>query len=414
MASNLSGNKLTAAAVSFRVHCNATLFFLSDIDPSVGPSKLGLPPVPLVELRKRANSLIVSILNDSFKSLGAEQWLISRQFAHSDEGSYSVVGACVFSHKKRKRDKTIREQLARALIRYAGKLSTFLLTTKDIDIIVNSIDKNEVCADIEERVNDKKYLVHQSDVESDYKALFALYAENSPLVSDEDIANVPTLWVLNNINFVRAAKDMRTEKVRESVRITNKKTIVICPSVQLFENQRVTGVGKSFFARTLLENVPYYLNSADSHGWDDYQSQDVVFLDDLNPDKGRVSADEWKQLTDKWNTRPTLVSSRYHNRAVVASKFIATTPLPIEFFCAKLAPDMGGSAQIARRIDYCFEVSLDENGNSVYKQLEFDDKTMTWSVKSDFFAKFIRTGNDVTILDKDNQFENLQKSFLYE
>lgn len=96
--------------------------------------------------------------------------------------------------------------------------------------------------------------------------------------------------------------------------------------------------------------------TASTNAFDEYNSQEILFLDDIRGDSLTLS--DWLKLLDPYTIRP--ISARYHNKVGSAKVIIITsTRTPLEFF--KLSKGSAGedSGQFIRRIDYLLELTDD-------------------------------------------------------
>ncbi len=96
--------------------------------------------------------------------------------------------------------------------------------------------------------------------------------------------------------------------------------------------------------------------TASTNAFDEYNSQEILFLDDIRGDSLTLS--DWLKLLDPYTISP--ISARYHNKVGSAKVIIITsTRTPLEFF--KLSKGSAGedSGQFIRRIDYLLELTDD-------------------------------------------------------
>lgn len=96
--------------------------------------------------------------------------------------------------------------------------------------------------------------------------------------------------------------------------------------------------------------------TASTNAFDEYNSQEILFLDDIRGDSLTLS--DWLKLLDPYTISP--ISARYHNKVGSAKLIIITsTRTPLEFF--KLSKGSAGedSGQFIRRIDYLLELTDD-------------------------------------------------------
>lgn len=124
-----------------------------------------------------------------------------------------------------------------------------------------------------------------------------------------------------------------------------------------------SGIGKTALSKQLiriLQTVAIKFNqnwdfcvTASTNAFDEYNAQDILFLDDIRGDSLTVS--DWLKLLDPYMISP--ISARYHNKMGAAKVIIITsTKKPISFFeSAKgnIGEDLG---QFIRRINYLLTI----------------------------------------------------------
>lgn len=127
-----------------------------------------------------------------------------------------------------------------------------------------------------------------------------------------------------------------------------------------------SGMGKTKLSKALIEIIQATamkngLNwetcvTASTNAFDEYNGQEILFLDDIKGDSFTVS--DWLKLLDPYTTSP--ISARYHNKIGSARMIIITnTKLPVElFYFAKnnYNEDLG---QFIRRIDLLVHIHND-------------------------------------------------------
>ena len=130
--------------------------------------------------------------------------------------------------------------------------------------------------------------------------------------------------------------------------------------------QANSGVGKTKFSKELISAIQAIavkngLNwetcvTASTNAFDEYNGQEILFLDDIKGDSFTVS--DWLKLLDPYTISP--ISARYHNKMGSARVIIITnTKLPVElFYFAKnnYNEDLG---QFIRRIDLLVHIHDD-------------------------------------------------------
>lgn len=128
----------------------------------------------------------------------------------------------------------------------------------------------------------------------------------------------------------------------------------------------ISGSGKTVLAKELIthfillaekfeENWDFCLTAA-TNAFDDYNGQDILFLDDIRGDS--LTASDWLKLLDPYSISP--ISARYRNRMGAAKVIIITTvKSPEDFFRISkhnYSEDLG---QFIRRLDCSIEVNLE-------------------------------------------------------
>lgn len=166
-----------------------------------------------------------------------------------------------------------------------------------------------------------------------------------------------------------------------------KKTIIF---LQGESGQGKTKLSKSIIniAQRIAFNNGYPWDScstASTNAFDEYNGQDVLFLDDMRGDSLTVS--DWLKLLDPYTISP--ISARYHNKMGSAKVIIITnTKEPMQFFeqaKGNIGEDLG---QFVRRIDYLltidetFNLSTPKKSNqlvSSYNLLCYEPKIYSYS-----------------------------------
>lgn len=125
-----------------------------------------------------------------------------------------------------------------------------------------------------------------------------------------------------------------------------------------------SGAGKTQYSKkliTLLQIIARkygqswdYCVTASTNAFDEYNGQDILFLDDIKGNSLTVS--DWLKLLDPYMISP--ISARYHNKMGAAKVIIITnTKEPIPFFeqaKGNIDEDLG---QFVRRIDYLVKMN---------------------------------------------------------
>ncbi len=124
-----------------------------------------------------------------------------------------------------------------------------------------------------------------------------------------------------------------------------------------------SGVGKTLFSKKLINLLQMialkygqiwdFCVTASTNAFDEYNGQEILFLDDIKGDSLTVS--DWLKLLDPYMISP--ISARYHNKMGSAKVIIITnTKEPLTFFeqvKGNIGEDLG---QFIRRIDYLVEI----------------------------------------------------------
>lgn len=125
-----------------------------------------------------------------------------------------------------------------------------------------------------------------------------------------------------------------------------------------------SGIGKTTISKQLIRilqkvSLKFGQNwdtcvTASTNAFDEYNGQDILFLDDIRGDSLTVS--DWLKLLDPYMISP--ISARYHNKMGSAKVIIITsTKKPVSFFEASkgnIGEDLG---QFIRRIDYLLTIN---------------------------------------------------------
>ena len=155
-----------------------------------------------------------------------------------------------------------------------------------------------------------------------------------------------------------------------------KKTIIF---LQGESGQGKTKLSKSIIniAQRIAFNNGYPWDSCSTvstNAFDEYNGQDVLFLDDMRGDSLTVS--DWLKLLDPYTISP--ISARYHNKMGAAKLIIITsTKAPLEFFSlakGNFGEDLG---QFVRRIDLLAEVG---DNIKLSKSVKLESMTSPFSI----------------------------------
>lgn len=124
-----------------------------------------------------------------------------------------------------------------------------------------------------------------------------------------------------------------------------------------------SGVGKTQYGKRLIcilqavankfkENWDFCV-TASINAFDEYNGQDILFLDDIRGDSLTVS--DWLKLLDPYMISP--ISARYHNKMGSAKVIIITsTQEPVSFFQFTKGVQREDIGQFIRRIDYLVQL----------------------------------------------------------
>lgn len=119
-----------------------------------------------------------------------------------------------------------------------------------------------------------------------------------------------------------------------------------------------SGSGKTKYCKKLIELLKTialkygqrweYCLTASINAFDEYNGQDILFLDDIRGDSLTVS--DWLKLLDPYTISP--ISARYHNKMGAAKVIIITTTTPFRTFFEQSKGNIDeDSGQFIRRID---------------------------------------------------------------
>lgn len=124
-----------------------------------------------------------------------------------------------------------------------------------------------------------------------------------------------------------------------------------------------SGAGKTRYSKkliALLQKVALkygqrwdYCVTASTNAFDEYNGQDILFLDDIKG--GSLTVSDWLKLLDPYMISP--ISARYHNKMGSAKVIIITnTHLPIPFFASVKDSFREDIGQFVRRIDCLIQI----------------------------------------------------------
>ncbi|WP_457778407.1 hypothetical protein [Streptococcus uberis] len=169
-----------------------------------------------------------------------------------------------------------------------------------------------------------------------------------------------------------------------------------------------SGVGKTKYCKKLIRLLQKiarkhgqtwdFCVTASTNAFDEYNSQEILFLDDIRGDSLTVS--DWLKLLDPYMISP--ISARYHNKMGAAKVIIITnTNPPIPFFeraKGNIEEDIG---QFVRRIDYLIKIE-EQFHLSIPKKYtpKITNEDYPWSVARYYSFEFSEIGefakNNVT------------------
>ena len=120
-------------------------------------------------------------------------------------------------------------------------------------------------------------------------------------------------------------------------------------------------------ARVRLDEDWAVYNGATANVLDDYNGEEIIFLDDLRGNS--MTASDWLRLLDPYNASPA--SARYRNKPVVASRVVVMTSTQdpyTYFYYTKNRGDVSEALdQFIRRVSACVKVyDVDNNGDQSF------------------------------------------------
>lgn len=125
-----------------------------------------------------------------------------------------------------------------------------------------------------------------------------------------------------------------------------------------------SGTGKTLISKKLIETLKKFVllienkiwdscMTASTNAFDDYNGQDILFLDDIRGYS--LSVSDWLKLLDPYSISP--ISARYHNKLGSAKLIIITSTMkPASFFGTAKANYSEDVGQFIRRIDLLIEI----------------------------------------------------------
>ena len=177
-----------------------------------------------------------------------------------------------------------------------------------------------------------------------------------------------------------------------------------------------SGVGKTKFSMELIhklqsivkENYGYeltYCLTASKNAFDEYQGQDILFLDDIRGDS--LSVSDWLKLTDPYMISP--ISARYHNKLGSAKIIIITnTLLPSTFFSQANVNNKEDDGQFIRRFDY--QVHIPKHNKFILSEPKRNEYLDGLEITGTFHSYSFSTSSK--ILDKSEAMTKIIKKIL--
>ncbi|MBD3949429.1 AAA family ATPase [Tuanshanicoccus lijuaniae] len=158
-----------------------------------------------------------------------------------------------------------------------------------------------------------------------------------------------------------------------------------------FINAR-SGAGKTQYGKKLIRLLQEialkfgqkwdFCVTASTNAFDEYNGQDILFLDDMKGESLMVS--DWLKLLDPYMISP--ISARYHNKMGSAKVIIITnTQEPVDFFEHAKGIFREDIGQFVRRIDYLIEIN-DKFHLSIPRKNMWDQNTKISSYDRDSYT----------------------------
>lgn len=172
-----------------------------------------------------------------------------------------------------------------------------------------------------------------------------------------------------------------------------------------------SGTGKTIFGKKVIEKIINISSkyekkwshclTASTNAFDEYNSEEILFLDDIRGDSLTVS--DWLKLLDPYMISP--ISARYHNKVGSAKVIIITsTKKPTTFFYNvkdNYNEDLG---QFLRRIDYFIEIK-DEVLLSV--PIKSEEEIYTYEIRlEEIINKEMALNKLIAIVEKNMNWDN--------
>lgn len=132
-----------------------------------------------------------------------------------------------------------------------------------------------------------------------------------------------------------------------------------------------SGTGKTRISKEIIKKLKRFVLHVENEIWDscmtastnafdEYNGQDILFLDDIRGYS--LSVSDWLKLLDPYSISP--ISARYHNKIGSAKVIIITSTMkPAEFFKTAKASDSEDIGQFIRRVDLLIEIDKETKNN---------------------------------------------------
>ena len=140
-----------------------------------------------------------------------------------------------------------------------------------------------------------------------------------------------------------------------------------------------SGTGKTYVSKKIIETLKnlalyaenktwYSCMTASTNAFDEYNGQDILFLDDIRGYS--LSVSDWLKLLDPYSISP--ISARYHNKLGSAKVIIITSTMnPTEFFESAKGNYSEDVGQFIRRMDLLIEIDKETKTDFyLYKPIE--------------------------------------------
>ncbi len=152
-----------------------------------------------------------------------------------------------------------------------------------------------------------------------------------------------------------------------------------------------SGTGKTRISKEIIETLKQFAlhienkiwdfcMTASTNAFDEYNGQDILFLDDIRGYS--LSVSDWLKLLDPYSISP--ISARYHNKLGSAKVIIITSTMkPADFFETAKANYSEDVGQFIRRIDLLIEIDKEtENNFFLYEPTPNEDSSSSQNGKA--------------------------------